>query len=170
MAYELIETVTVGSGGASSIEFTSIPQDGTDLQVLFSLRENAGSQEDIKVRFNSDSTLNYARLGLSGDGSNVGGFVDASDTELEFPQAVPGSSITANTFNNGSLYISNYTSSNQKSASSDLVTENNATEVRLQIHAFSYSGSAISSIIFTRTNSNEFVQYSTISLYKITAA
>jgi len=32
MSFELVETVTVGAGGASSIEFTSIPQDGTDLQ------------------------------------------------------------------------------------------------------------------------------------------
>jgi len=35
-----IQTVTVGSGGAANIEFTSIPQTYTDLVVVLSLRNN----------------------------------------------------------------------------------------------------------------------------------
>jgi hypothetical protein len=34
--YKLIETVTVGSGGAANIEFTSIPQTYTDLKLVIS--------------------------------------------------------------------------------------------------------------------------------------
>jgi hypothetical protein len=37
MGYQLIETIEVGSGGAASIEFTSIPQDG--VQFLTTLRQ-----------------------------------------------------------------------------------------------------------------------------------
>jgi hypothetical protein len=33
-----IDTVTVGSGGAASIEFTNIPQTYTDLQIVLSAR------------------------------------------------------------------------------------------------------------------------------------
>jgi hypothetical protein len=36
--YEIIASVTVGSGGAANIEFTSIPATYTDLVVLFSAR------------------------------------------------------------------------------------------------------------------------------------
>jgi hypothetical protein len=37
--YDLISSVTVGSGGAANIEFTSIPATYTDLVVLFSGQE-----------------------------------------------------------------------------------------------------------------------------------
>jgi hypothetical protein len=38
--YEIISSVTVGSGGAANIEFTSIPATYTDLYVLASIRSN----------------------------------------------------------------------------------------------------------------------------------
>ena len=45
MAYTLIETITVGSGGASSIEFTGIPQEtGADLVVRLSARQSNQAQ------------------------------------------------------------------------------------------------------------------------------
>ena len=38
VTHNLISTITVGSGGAASIDFTSIPQTYTDLLVKISLR------------------------------------------------------------------------------------------------------------------------------------
>ena len=46
--YTLISSVTVGSGGAASIEFTSIPADYTDLLLKVSMR-CAGSQQWSKL-------------------------------------------------------------------------------------------------------------------------
>ena len=51
--YTLISSVTVGSGGASSIDFTSIPATYTDLCLVWSGR-SAGSDVDTKITFNSE--------------------------------------------------------------------------------------------------------------------
>jgi len=168
MSFELIETVTVGAGGASSIEFTSIPQDGVDLVLMTSTRDTAtgGVQYANYVQFNNDTGSNYQNVQLGGTGSSV--FSSApSGTNRFISGSSTSASVTANTFSNNSLCISNYTSSAAKSGSTDAVTENNATDARTAILALSYSGtSAITSLkIFTFGTS--FAEHSTASLYKI---
>ena len=51
-----LQTVTVGSGGASSIDFTNIPQTYTDLKIVLSARTNRASQtfDFVSVVFNSN--------------------------------------------------------------------------------------------------------------------
>jgi hypothetical protein len=64
--YTLINSVTVGSGGAASMEFTSIPSTYTDLVVKISGRsDNTGSFANY-LRFNSDSGNNYTWINLYG--------------------------------------------------------------------------------------------------------
>ncbi len=68
--YESIATVTVGSGGAANIEFTSIPATYTHLQVrVMALSGNAGT--NLEVRFNSDTGNNYDTHWLYGNGATV---------------------------------------------------------------------------------------------------
>ena len=69
-SYESIQTVTVGSGGSSSISFTSIPSTYTHLQVR-SLA-NTSTTTNIWMRINSDTSANYATHYLNGDGSVAG--------------------------------------------------------------------------------------------------
>ena len=77
MAYELIETIEVGAGGAASIEFTSIPQDGVDLVLVLSTRmDRATDWYSLYARINDDSTTAYSRKALSGDGSVVSSLVN----------------------------------------------------------------------------------------------
>ena len=106
MAMELIETIEVGSGGASSIEFTSIPQDGVDLLLMFSGRDTS-TTENAKITLNSDGGSNYPTVTLDGNGSSASssGF---TGTRLRGLQGQ--SSYTSNTFGSVSIYISNYTS------------------------------------------------------------
>jgi len=67
------------------------------------------------------------------------------------------------------IYIPNYTSSNAKSASIDGVSENNATASYQTIDAFLWNDtSAITSITLTLSGGN-FAQYSSASLYGVTA-
>jgi hypothetical protein len=66
--FESIATVTVGSGGASSIEFANIPQGYQHLQIRMSAITSVGG-DLIQVRLNSDSGSNYAYHNLSGNGS-----------------------------------------------------------------------------------------------------
>lgn len=168
MGYELIEKVEVGSGGASSIEFTSIPQNGTDLLLLTSLRDTGGSTR-YKVAINGDeSGFDYANtvLRINGD------VVDATgNTDDGFGWLFTNSSSTeSNTFSNGSVYIANYASTGDKLASIDAVAPDYGSQVNMGISASIYTGgtSGVSSIKIYQSNNLE--QYSTASLYKITTA
>lgn len=165
----LIETITVGAGGAASIEFTNIPQDGTDLLLVWSVRtvDNV-NQSIMRLVFNGDTGTNYAWVRIWGTGSSVSTSSGASQTTILNGYA-DGANATANTFGNSSVYISNYTSSATKSVSNDSVSENNATEAYQFIGAGSYSGSAITSLLLRENSSGNLAQYSTASLYKITA-
>jgi hypothetical protein len=69
-SFESIATVTVGSGGASSITFSSIPSTYTHLQVrIIALSGLAGT--NLEVRFNSDTGNNYDTHWLYGNGASV---------------------------------------------------------------------------------------------------
>ena len=57
-SYESIATVSVGSGGAANVEFTSIPGTYTHLQIR-AIGQTAGSGQFVKMQMNSDTTTNY---------------------------------------------------------------------------------------------------------------
>ena len=160
---QLIESKTLTSA-AASIEFTSIPQDGTDLVLLLSLRNTAtagGGGVTMFIRPNG-STTNFSSRALYGSGSS-----SASFTGVGISFANP-SNYTANTFSNSSLYLPNYSGSTNKSISGDTVNENNATTADMAIHAGLWSNtSAITSITMITDGGNLDIG-STISLYKIT--
>jgi hypothetical protein len=159
MSLTLIETKTLLSA-AASIEFTSIPQDGTDLFLLASLRaNNGGIPNDTFFAFNGSSPTGRLIYG-------TGGVAGSSAAVLAISN---GGGATSNTFSNISLYIPNYTSSSNKSFSVDSAMENNASESYQNIAAGLWSNTAaITSVRFTADASALYVIGSTISLYKIT--
>lgn len=163
MTMQLIQTVTVGVGGATSINFSSIPQTGTDLFIVASVRTaDAAPSTNLIVKFNSLTTGYSSRL-LNGSGSAVSSTSTASMTIL-----VNSATATSNTFGNASLYIPNYTATGQKPMSSDSVIANNSTAGGLRLSASSSSDTApITSIQFENGSVN-ILENSTISLYKIT--
>lgn len=168
--YEAIATVTVGSGGAANIEFTSIPGTYTDLCLLYSIR-SAGSYDNVSIRFNSN-TSSYSTRRLLGNGSSVSSDttsgVSGSPGSAALCGAIPGTSQTANTFGNQLVYIPNYASSNFKSVSCDSVDENNATGANAEMTASLWSNtSAITSIRLLGYHANNFAEYSTATLYGI---
>jgi hypothetical protein len=168
--YIAIATVTVGSGGASSIDFTSIPATYTDLCLLYSIR-SAGSYDNVSIRFNSN-TSSYSTRRLLGNGSSVSSDtasgVSGNPGSAALCGAIPGTSQTANTFGNQLVYIPNYASSNYKSVSCDSVDENNATGANTELTASLWSNtSAITSIRLLGYHGNNFAQYSTATLYGI---
>ena len=68
-SYDSIATVTVGSGGQASVDFTSIPSTYTHLQIR-GIGRSASTNNAWRIRFNGDSGSNYSRHYLFGDGSN----------------------------------------------------------------------------------------------------
>jgi hypothetical protein len=162
MGYQLIETIEVGSGGAASIEFTGIPQDGVDLQLVISSRSDGSNQSQAGwIKFNGSAT-DPAGITLS----TINGATPGS-LSWRYSQRVNGGASTANTFTNTQLYFSNYTSSAAKSYSSDTVAENNSSEGSLFIFAGAWSGTdAITSLEVICHNAS-YVQYTTASIYSI---
>ena len=164
--YRLIETVTVGSGGASSIDFTSIPQTFTDLLVVTSIKgvRSGSTNSLIIVRFNG-STTSFTNRNLFGNGSGLDSLTDTAT----FDFLGNGSTATASVFGSASIYIPNYTSSNYKSSSVDAVTENNATNAYQLFNAGLWSDTAaITSIeIAVAGDTTSIVEYSSASLYGI---
>jgi hypothetical protein len=169
--YTLISSVTVGSGGAANIEFTSIPATYTDLQMLFSVRSNRASNIDqIQVQLNG-STSNDTSRDLNSDGATAG---SNNLTNFILSYGNIGNNSTSNTFGNASIYIPNYAGSSNKSMSLDGVGENNASgtnsaEMGLVAGLWSDS-SAITSIKLICNVGTGFVQYSTAYLYGISNA
>jgi hypothetical protein len=162
--YQLISSNTVGSGGASSVTFSSIPATFTDLTLLISSRSafTTFANDPILVNFNG-STSNFSAIYLSTNGSSVFSGPFARD----FGNSTSNSA-TSNTFSNNSIYIPNYSSSNNKSYSVDVVTENNATAVDIAFVAGLWSDTAaITSIALTHNSGLNFLQYSSFYLYGI---
>jgi hypothetical protein len=163
--YTLIQSVTVGSGGASSIEFGSIPQTYTDLMVVVSARSTrpTANNDDIIIKPNGATTSLSARY-LVGTGSAVS---SGTDTKI-LAGYMTAAGATASVFGNSSIYIPNYAGSTNKSFSSDGVSENNATAVGMAIQASLWSSAAaITSLVLESYTGNNFAQYSSASLYGI---
>jgi hypothetical protein len=163
----LIETVTVGAGGAASIEFASIAANWTDLKFLISARNTAGTggaYQDITMNINATgvNTSIGAQI-LYGNGSSP---VAVSTGALPAGFIVPNS-YTSNTFSNNLVTIPNYTSSSYKSFATDSVQENNAASSFAAIFAGLWSNtSAITSVSFG-VGAGTFAEFSTASLYGI---
>jgi hypothetical protein len=82
-SYESIATVTVGAGGSSSIDFTSISSSYTHLQIrLISRLSGTGGAQSNTIRFNSDSGSNYRSHFLVGNGSSASAFDGGATTRL----------------------------------------------------------------------------------------
>jgi hypothetical protein len=157
-----IASTEVGSAGASSIDFTNIPQGYTDLKVVVSARSTTGSST-FYVRFNGSSSNLTSRL-LYGNGANALSYsaTDGSSGEVD------PSSYTTSVFNNADIYIPNYAGSNNKSVSIDSVNENNASQALAYMTALLWSNTAaINSISIGLTGTGNLAQYTTATLYGI---
>jgi hypothetical protein len=167
VTYKKIASVTVGSGGAATIDFQSIPGTYTDLVLKFSTRltvNNGSIWQAFGITFNN-TTANRSQRFLFGTGSSTG---SGNDTNI-YGQSNE-SSTTASTFASGEMYVSNYASSNNKSVSLDQTTENNATGALAYLTAALWSNSAAINRITLDANafvSSNFAQHSTAVLYGI---
>jgi hypothetical protein len=163
-----IQTVELTSAQAS-ISFNSIPQDFTDLYFLFSTRENATGYTGSYIvgSFNSTTSGYNIRI-LEGNGSSAASASFTSGTDARIMGVSLGSAPTANTFGSCSLHIPNYTSSSNKSYSSDSVMENNATSSTQELLNGLWSNtSPITSATFTAYFGNNWAAGTTISLYGV---
>lgn len=160
----LIASSTVGSGGASSIDFTNIPQTYTDLLVVLSLRgTSANLERNLWYTFNN-TTANRSGKYIEGTGSAVGNV----SWGTMYGGAYSAASSTANAFSNFRIYIPKYSGSSYKPSSVDAVMGNMTSTSYLYRVANLWSDTAaITSIEFPAESGTTFAQYSTAQLYGI---
>jgi hypothetical protein len=162
--YSLIQAQTLTST-AASVTFSNIPQNYTDLKLMVSSRDTyAGAHLDVFLQLSGITTSVYTYRRVVGNGSTV---TSSTGTDVKAPIAIhTGSTATANSFANYEIYIPNYTSASNKSFSSDIVSEQNATLAYTATYsAIMANTSAVTSIkIFGET---AFAIGSTFYLYGI---
>ena len=160
--FESIATVTIGSGGAANAEFTSIPSTYQHLQVRCLLL-TASANQNVGIRFNSDTGSNYSVHELYGSGSAAGAIGTANTV------FAPGGFTPGATYPGGFvLDILDYTNTNKYKTTRTLWGNdtNGGGYVGLSSGAWRNTN-AITSITFYHTNSNNFNQHSHFALYGI---
>jgi hypothetical protein len=164
-AYDSLATVTVPSGGLSSIEFAGIPSTYKHLQIRGIARDGTGNS--ILMTFNSDTSAIYARHRLTGNGSTAGavGTTSLSNMPL-FGQSGVGSS--ANTFAAFVLDLLDYANTNKYKTVRNLsgLDQNGSGSVEFMSGLWQ-STSAVSTITLTNAGAINFTQYSQFSLYGV---
>jgi hypothetical protein len=166
-----IATTTVGAGGTTSIEFTSIPQNYTHLQLRISCRSTtAAGLSWSRLRMNSDSTnANYKGHQLYGDGSSAASTSFGSDPGIAAFLTV-GSTGTANVFNAAIIDILDYNNTNKYKTIKVLQGNDTNGAGYIIFHSGVWmSTSSINSLTFLDASSGNYAQYSTFSLYGVKA-
>ena len=170
-SYDALATVTVPSGGASSITFSAIPQTGyKHLQIRGIAADTGTGLFDITMRFNGDSTSNYAGHQLNGNGSSasastLGGTPPVSTMYPFYTTGTAGG--TSSIFGAMVLDILDYSSVNKNKTWRSLSgsDSNGSGLILLRSGLWMNSSSAINTITFSPTNS--FAQYSSFTLYGV---
>jgi hypothetical protein len=159
-----IASVTVGSGGASTLQFSSIPQNFTHLQVRLFGRSSTAAGSNVGIQFNNDTGGNYRVHYLGGDGSsNFSGDFGASQIAGNVGWTA-GSSNTANAFGVSVVDILDYTNTNKyKTLKSLNGIDGNGTGLTGLWSSVWFNTAAITQINIGAA----FVQYTRADLYGI---
>jgi hypothetical protein len=169
--YKLISSVTVGSGGAASIDFTSIPSTYTDLCVYLSGRSTASfTRRILRLRLNNSSTASdYTAKDIVGSGSAVTpGSQSAGTSTYIQVWDLPAATAMASTFGNIMIYLPDYANtSTYKSVSVDSVAENNITASYMSLLTGFYNQNTAITQVNLLPDSGNFAEYSTAYLYGI---
>jgi hypothetical protein len=158
-SYESIATVTVGSGGSTQIDFTSIPSTFKHLQLRALVKGSTNLYSPI--RFNGDSpTTNYKIHELYGSGAGTPSSAADSNAYLN--------NILGTNYNAVVMDILDYTSTTKNKTVRMLngIDNNGTGSMIFASILWMNSSNAISSIRFT-VNTGNFAQYSQFALYGI---
>lgn len=174
--HTLIESITVGSGGAANMTFSSIPNTYTDLKIVASTRivgNGEGSNPPInrgQITFNGSGgnytvCMMYGLPGQSPSANSAGGGPGSSSFYAGSSVSALG---TTGTFSSFEIYIPSYTSSLPKAIIINDVTENFGDPATEDICAILWSGTdAITSIKLNDYGNSNYAQHSTAYLYGI---
>ena len=169
-SYESIATVSVGSGGSSTITFSSIPATFTHLQIRVMGRQTNGSADNYaNLRFNGDGGSNYSYHHLVGDGSTAAASSATSQTVI-YLQRYAAAGAAASIFGASVIDILDYQNTNKNKTIRNLGgnDRNGAGAIYFSSGAW-FNTAAVTSITITPA-SNDWAEYSSFALYGIKGA
>ena len=157
-SFESIATVTVGSGGAAQIDFTSIPSGFTHLQIRYMWRSSNAAE--ILVTYNGASS--YYRHLLYGSGGGVAATGNSTNVFGGYYEP------TANVFSVGVMDILDYKNTNKNKVARVLwgFDANGSGYLGLN-SGYSNATNAITSITLSPSGGGGISQYSHFALYGI---
>lgn len=160
--FESIATVTVGSGGASTITFSSIPATYQHLQIRIFAKATASAY--LRGRLNGSST-GYANHYLDGNGVSATSGADINNTWFFVYGTVANT--TSGVFAAGIMDILDYANTNKNTTIKTLngVDYNGGGNAAIN-SGFWNNTSAVNEIVFD-LNTGNFAQHSHFALYGI---
>jgi hypothetical protein len=165
--FELIERVTVGSGGAGSITFSSIPQTYKHLQVRMFTR--ATTDPGIDMYINGDTGASASYHYFYGNGTDV---LAGSAPNNQNATYYPANGSLANTFGPAVIDILDYTATNKNKTWKNFFgydTNGSGQAIGLSGHGTYSSTAAVTSLLFRNYYGTGYpiAEYSQIALYGI---
>jgi hypothetical protein len=169
-AYDSIATVSVGSGGAASATFTSIPSTYSHLQIRAISRSDraTGGGTALQVQFNSDTASNYWQYHfIYGTGAGVGSLTGNLTTQALIGFSA-GDSSTAGIFETQVVDILDYANTNKYKVIRSLAGgDYNNTNGQIELVSANWNSTAAINSITIFNSTYNFKQYTQFALYGV---
>jgi len=166
-SYESIQTITVGSGGSTSVEFTSIPSTYKHLQIRMNVRSNrAVAVENFSMMFNGTSSNQYTGHYLYGNGATAGSGNEQSQNSGAGAY-IAGDSASANIFGVAITDILDYANTNKYKVTRSLGGSDQNGSGNIMFASSLWSNTAAINSIKFLSGGTGWVQYSSFALYGI---
>lgn len=170
--YMLLSSTTVGSGGASSIDFSAIPQTYHNLAIRLSARTTTSTgAANLRITLNGTTGTAYSSQSYNSEGNTATPVATLETAQASgFIGKVPTAGLTASMFSIQEITIPQYAQTTYaKTLFSTSVNETNAaaTDNFLGLYAVNFTGTAAISSISIFCTSLSFAQYTTAALYGI---
>jgi hypothetical protein len=163
-SYDSIATQTVGSGGTSSISFTSIPSTYKHLQIRGIGRTvQAANYTFTYLQLNSDTGANYSGHELAGNGSAASAAGTGSTTWGW--AGYSGAQTNANNFGAFIIDILDYANTNKYKTVRSLSGYDANGVGSIGLESASWQSTSAVSTVTLLTNGQNFSQYSSFALY-----
>ena len=165
--YYPINSITVPSGGAASVTFSSIPSTYTHLQIrathLFSQADGTGW-----IQFNSDTSNNYSMHRIIADGSTVSG--QNGSGSYPYGWCLVATPTNTNAPGGGIIDILDYTNTNKYTTVRSLSGTDSNGYGYITLNSFAWLNTNAVTQIKIYPTSGTFNQYSSFALYGIKGA
>jgi hypothetical protein len=167
-AYDALATVTVPSGGASSITFSAIPQTGYSHLQIRGITNNTSGGFSLDTVIINGNTSNYSDHYLYGDGSSASAGANGGGGTASYAILTGGTSTPSNVFAGFIMDVLDYKNSNKNKVFKCLsgMDANGSGYIWFQSGANYTNTNPVTSLTFTPSSGN-FAQYTQFSLYGI---